>query len=361
MRLIAAVLLCAALTAAPVSQAQVINPGVIAVFKPTPLGMLLTAGQWLIFSDNRRIFYIEVAGLGDTTEQARNNGFRLAVEQALGTLISSETEVQNGRIVRDEIISYAAGFVDRFEIVSTRPAGNNQTEVVMKVWVARSALADRLLNRSEKSGEVDGARASVQLQTLNQERATGDALLQQVLNDFPKRAFDIELKPTDILRQNRSAIIEVNFKLSWNRDYLRSMWAALEATGQKTSRPVSTIIVNGGGWFGGFGGAARYDDNVKFELLANRMFVQGPSVMVTIRGPAREVLFSSCYLYQELDNMAQYNVTTQRFVEFGHGHVRLNGHYVMPGRIQIPVGPDVLSRAHSVDMDIVLRKQCPNR
>ncbi len=359
MRLIARVLLCAALTATPVSHAQ-IGPVTAQMLVPSPLGVVLTVGQWLIFSDNKKIYYIEVAGRGRNATEARDNGFRLAVEQALGTLVSSETEAQNGRIVRDEIISYAAGYVDRFTIVSTGTVGN-QTEVIMKVWVGRSALADRLLNRSEKSGEVDGARASVQLQTLNQERVTGDALLQQVLNDFPKRAFDIDLKPTDIVRQNRSAIVEVNFKLSWNRDYLRSLWTALEATGQKTSRPVSTIVVNGGGWFGGFGGAARYDDNVKFELLANRMYVQGPSVMVTIRGQAREVLFSSCYLYQELDNMAQYNVTTQRFVEFGHGHVRLNGHYVMPGRIQIPVGPDVLSRAHTVDIDIVLRKQCPNR
>jgi hypothetical protein len=47
----------------------------------------------------------------------------------------------------------------------------------MRVWVKRSALADRLLNRTEQSGQVDGARASVQLQTINQERATGDALL----------------------------------------------------------------------------------------------------------------------------------------------------------------------------------------
>jgi len=357
MRRFAAAMACALILGSAQAQVPAFTTQMI---MPSPLGVVLSVGQWLLFSDNRKIYYIEVAGRGNTTEQARDNGFRLAVEQALGTLISSETEVQNGRMARDEIISYAAGYVDRFTIVSTGMAGN-QTEVVMKVWVGRSALADRLLNRSERSGEVDGARASVQLQTLNQERATGDALLQQVLNDFPRRAFDIDLKPTDIMRQNRSAIVEVNFKLSWNRDYLRSLWVALEATSQKTSRPASTIVVNSGSWFGGFGGAAKYDDTVKFELLANRMYVQGPTVMVTIRGPAREVLFASCYMYQELDNFAQYNITTQRFVEFGHGYARLNGHYVMPGRIQIPVGADVLSRANSIDMDVVLRKQCPNR
>lgn len=357
MRRLAAMLICAvSLTV----QAQVVTFST-QMLMPNPLGIVLMAGKWIYDSQTRQqVYYIEVAGDGATVEQARNNGFRLAVEQAIGTLISSESESQNGRLVRDEIISYASGYVDRFETVNQQATGTG-VRVSMRVWVRRSTLSDRLLNRTERSGEIDGARASVQLQTLNQERATGDALLQQVLNDFPKRAFDIDLQPTDIIRQNRSAIIEINFKLKWNRDYLRSMWAALEATSQRTSRPATTVIVNSGAWFSGFGGAALYDDTVKYDLIANRMYAQEPTVLVTIRGPGREVVFASCYMYQELDNMAQYNVTTQRFVEFGYGVVRLNGHYVMPGRIQIPVGADVLGRANTVDMDIVLRKQCPNR
>jgi hypothetical protein len=136
---------------------------------PNPIGIALTVGKWIYDSATRQqVYYIEVAGNGATTTQARDNGFRLAVESALGSLISSETVVQNGRVQRDEIISYAAGFVDRFETVDTR-TGPDGVVVTMQVWVKRSALADRLLNRSEKSGEVDGARATVQLQTLNQE------------------------------------------------------------------------------------------------------------------------------------------------------------------------------------------------
>lgn len=341
------------------AQAQ-LNPGVIAVFKPSPLGIVLTAGQWLLLSDNKKVYYIEVIGRGDNAEQARNNGFRLAVEQAIGTLISSETEVLNGRIVRDEIISYAAGFVDRFEIVNTAQV-NGQTEVTMKVWVGRSALADRLLNRSMKSGEVDGARASVQLQTLNQERATGDALLQQVLNDFPRRAFDIELKPTDVVRQNRNAIMEINFRMTWNRDYLRSLWTALEATSQRTNRPVAVITLNGGGWFGGFGGSANFDDPVKLQLLANRMMFSLPTVLVTIRGANREILFTSCYMYQELDNQEQGWVTRERFVSFYNSGAHVNGIMKLNGRIQIPIRPEILGRATIVDMDVILRNQCPNR
>ena len=358
MRKIATALACALMLST--AQAQ-IAPITTQMLMPSPLGVVLMVGKWIYDASSRQeVYYIEVAGDGENTQQARMNGFRLAVEQAIGTLISSETETQNGRIVRDEIISYAAGFVDRFEIINEQ-ATSTGVRVSMRVWVKKSALSDRLLNRTEASGQVDGARASVQLQTLNQERATGDALLQQVLNDFPRRAFDIEMRPTDVVRQNRSAIMEVNFRLTWNRDYLRSLWTALDATGQRTSRPVATIVVNGGGLFGSPGGTAKYDDAVKLQLMANRMLFSEPTVLVTIRSQSREVLFTSCYMYQELDDQPNYWVNNQRFVTFNGGGAYVNGHMKLVGRIQIPLPQDILSRASSVDMDVVLRNNCPKR
>lgn len=358
MRKFAAALICA--LCITTTQAQ-IGPVTTQMIMPSPLGVVLMVGKWIYDATSRQeVYYIEVAGDGDNTQQARMNGFRLAVEQAIGTLISSETEVQNGRIIRDEIISYAAGFVDRFEIINEQATARG-VRVSMRVWVKKSALSDRLLNRTGASGQIDGARASVQLQTLNQERATGDALLQQVLNDFPRRAFDIEMRPTDIVRQNRNAIIEVNFRMTWNKDYLRSLWTALDATSQRVSRPVSTITLNSGGFFGGFGGTARYDDEQKLALLANRMMFGLPTMLVTIRGAGREVLFTSCYMYQELDNQEQGWVTRERFVSFYNSGAHVNGLMKLNGRIPIPVSQDVLARANSVDMDVVLRDQCPKR
>jgi hypothetical protein len=354
-RAIAALICAMSMTAqaqVPVSATQMLIP--------SPLGVLLTIGKWIYDSQTRQeVYYIEVAGDGETMQQARMNGFRLAVEQAIGTLISSETEVQNGRIVRDEIISYAAGFVDRFEVIKEQITTRG-ARVSMRVWVRKSALSDRLLNRTEKSGELDGARASLQLQTLNQERATGDALLQQVLNDFPRRAFDIELRPADIMQQNRSAYMDLTFSLSWNKDYLRSLWTALEATSQRTSRPVASIVVNSGGWFGGFGGTANYDDGQKFILLAQRMYASQPAILVTVRGASRQVLYTACYRYQELDNMPQYTVTNQRLVTFGANYARIDGAYRLKGRMQVPMNTAVLQHATGVDLDVVLGNQCPN-
>ena len=346
---------------ASMAQAQ-IPPAVLTMITPSPLGVVLTVGQWLIFSDNRRVYYIEVEGHGATPTQARDNGFRLAVEQALGTLISSETQVENGRVVRDEIISYAAGYVDRFDIVSTDVTAQGQNQVRMKVWVARSALADRLLNRTERSNQVDGARASVQLQTINEERMTGDRLLQQVLNDFPKRAFDIEFNRTDVVRQNRGGQMEVSFRVRWNQDYLRSLWTALEATAYRGANSVSRIGVNSGSLFG-FGGHAGFDDQQKYRMLIASMVTAQPAVLVTVRGRGSDVIYSACHFYQEMDHQPRYSVTTERFVRLSQyeSYAYVDGSYRMRSRIKIPINSAVLDQVSQIDLDVVTQRQCPNR
>ena len=110
MHRILAVLACVGLITS--AQAQMITG---AMFLPSPVGVLLSIGQWITF-ESERTYYIEVLGEGRTPDEARNNGFRLAVEQAVGAIIASESEVNNNRLSRDEIISYASGYVTKYEI-----------------------------------------------------------------------------------------------------------------------------------------------------------------------------------------------------------------------------------------------------
>lgn len=330
-----------------------------ALFIPSPVGVALTVGKWIYDAATRQqVYYIEVAGHGTTVTEARQAAFRTAVESALGSLISSETVVTNGRVERDEIISYAAGFVDRWEAVSTTTDATGTT-VTMRVWVRRSALADRLLGRTEQSGQIDGARASTQLQTINQERATGDRLLQTVLDDFPRRAFDIRMEPAKVNRQNRSAVLDVIFTISWNQDYLRSLWTALDATAQRRGRPVATVTVAGGTLFGRWGGVAGFDDLHKLRLVAASMVGTRPALLVTVRGSARESLYTACFNLQELDHEPDYWVNDQRFVRVGSNSAHIITNMRYRGQVQIPVNPVALASVTSIDMDIVTRDRCP--
>jgi hypothetical protein len=354
---------CATWLSLSLAQAQ-LAPITTASLIPSPIGIALTVGKWIWDATAKeQVYYIEVAGEGRTTEEARTVAFRVAVEQAIGSIMSSETEVHNGRITRDEIISYASGYVDRFEIVS-QDASPIGVKIAMRVWVRRSALSNRLLNRSERSGEVDGARASVQLSTLNQERATGDRLVQTVLNDFPKRAFDIKLKNTELrYSTTRQGMLEIPFVLTWNRDYLTSLWTALAATSQKGSKPYATISVSPGAWFAGFGGTATYSDPVKSQLVAGAMVGTRPAVLITVRSVSNIALYRQCYRWPELDHFDGYVIREGRFVHLGSygNHISINGGFKLDAIAQIPANPGLLANVARVDVDVVVSTACPNQ
>ncbi|HWR43376.1 hypothetical protein [Sporomusa sp.] len=77
---------------------------------------------------------VTVQGYGLTREEAINDALRNAVEQAVGTLVDSQTLVQNAEVVKDEIYTKSRGFVQDWTIVNEqRNAG--QTIVTARVQV----------------------------------------------------------------------------------------------------------------------------------------------------------------------------------------------------------------------------------
>ena len=90
-----------------------------ALLMPTPLGTILSVYSY-VTKDSKQSYYARVQGQGDTQEQARTNGFRVAVEQAIGPLILSESVSAGARLQRDQIITYSSGMIDRFNIVEQR-------------------------------------------------------------------------------------------------------------------------------------------------------------------------------------------------------------------------------------------------
>ncbi len=200
--------------------AHALNPSVV-----------LTVGQWLITKSDR-VYYVQVEGRGHSEAEAIRNGYALAVEQAVGTLVLSEREAVQQRLNRNDVTSYSSGYVDNRKILNKTMRGNEFT-VTMAVWVAHSAIANRLLGRSEVAGQVDGARIGAQVQTMQQSLSDGDRVVAQVLRDFPRHAFDISLSNAVFrMDADRRTLLEIPFELKWNYNYIVSLHEALQATSQ---------------------------------------------------------------------------------------------------------------------------------
>jgi hypothetical protein len=295
------------------------------MFAPTPFGVAMTVGQWLL-SGTKRVYYIEVRGQGSTAEEARMNGFRLAVEQALGSVIASETEQRNSRIRRDEVISYAAGFVERFEIVNTVSTGSGY-EIAMRVWIQRTNLAERLLVTSRADGQIDGARATIAIDTAQYSRSQGDRILGTVLRDFPERSFDVKLQQTRVeMNAGRGTEVVIPYELVWNKRYVDSYYSARKS--------VSTC-----GWNG------CVMDTPTMNLLYDEIVGSRPHVSVTVNGIDGTLLHRSCI------PLTEYSVTDDRFINTA-----------MPRRYTytIPVSPRDLADMSQVEIRVVRASNCPN-
>lgn len=324
---------------------------------PNPLGMIITLGQW-VYRNSEKVYYIEVAGQGATPEEARLNGFRLAVEQAVGSLIASETELNNARITRDEIISYASGYVDQYDIVkSVTITGGYQMD--MKVWIKRSSLSNRLLNTTATVGTIDGSKAAIQLQTLQYERAQGDRILQVVLNDFFRRAFDIKLNPTQVvLNDYRQAVIVVPARISWNRDYLDSLFDAVKLTSQNLNNNPSHIAISTGGFMGGKTGTFGFTDNTKTLAIYQTMIASRPSVELTVKTNQNQIMHRQCFNWSELDHMDNYAVRPGHFVQGGTTAIDINGNFYMDIVMPLTTSPAQLDQAQKIEVKIVPKSAC---
>lgn len=341
-------LVCAGLISA--TQAQTASQ----LITPTPLSIIITAGRWII-ENQQQFYYIEVQGQGDTFEQARGEAFRLAVEQAVGTIIVSESVAQNQKLIRDEIITYASGYVNRYEITD-RLQQNGQTVVRMKVWVARNNLSKRLLNRSEVPGQVDGTQASAQVETVLQERYAGDRLFQTVLNDYPKRAFVFELGRTDVfLDQTRQTKLRIPFRLKFSPYYLESLESALSATSQTRGPNVSVVQIFTGKWFNSGGGVFGFTDNFKVQQIYQTMVLSRPAVRLTVGQKTQK-----CYRWAELDQMVNYQYPSKKFVTIGRNHAVIHGNFVLNAYIEMYVNQLDLEQIDQIQLEVIPGNTCLN-
>ena len=80
-----------------------------------------------LLAQNTNDVTLTVVGSGKTIEEAKTNALRSAIEQAYGAFVSSNTEILNDEIVKNEIVSISSGNIKEFKILS-------QSEL-QKIWL----------------------------------------------------------------------------------------------------------------------------------------------------------------------------------------------------------------------------------
>jgi hypothetical protein len=319
------------------------------------LGVGITLAQWVL-KDRQRVFQVDVTSTGVTVDQARKTGFQMAVERAVGTIVTSETEVEQSRIRRNEIITYAAGYVSDYEILNQQQVGN-QVRMSMRVWVSHSALSKRLLNVSRDAGTVDGNRVSVQLHTIQQERTTAMTLLGSVLADYPARAFDIVIGKTQVLVvPGHQGHLQIPFTISWNSKYINSLAEAVKATNQRSDcgkwfiQCQTTSVVSVLGRATSF-----YDDTAVYDLIQREMILSGPRVQVSIKDTQNTVQYQHCFAVAELSH-AQY--APWYYAEIGGQEVHIDSVRSKRFIVSVDLGKNPAQDLDRIEIQVIRNGRC---
>lgn len=106
----------------------------------------------------------DVAGARD---QAIQDAMRKAVEQNLGSFLSSETIVQNYTIVQDNIITWSRGYVKKYEILSEKKLDESTYEVTISATLDKENLSSDALSLQDLVAQVGNPRFMVMIQEKN--------------------------------------------------------------------------------------------------------------------------------------------------------------------------------------------------
>jgi hypothetical protein len=144
---------------------------------------------------------LTVVGSGKTIEEAKTNALRSAIEQAYGAFVSSNTEILNDEIVKDEIVSISSGNIKEFKILSQSELMENLVSMTLSATVSVSKLQSYAQSKGATVEFAGGTFAmNMKLQKLNEDAETAALKnLCAVLDELYKKCFDFKIKASEPL------------------------------------------------------------------------------------------------------------------------------------------------------------------
>jgi hypothetical protein len=156
-----------------------------------------------------------VTGIGTDPEKALQNAFSQAIEQTVGVLVDAESVVKNDQLIRDELLTYSRGYVEKYDVVK-RWQEDALHHATIRAVVARDKLVEKLRGMKIAVHEVAGDLASRQFEfdAKNEEQAAemlGKALAAFDMTKLTK--VEIMGEP-EITREGANATVHVDVQLS---------------------------------------------------------------------------------------------------------------------------------------------------
>ena len=301
---------------------------------------------------------IQVNGEGSTFEEAKLNAFRTAIEFEAGTIVVSERDASNYKLVKNDILVYSSAYVSNYKIINTFKI-NNQVHVVLDVNVASNKIANRILGVGSSPGIIDN-KHDARYQTYIENKNKGDLVLAQVLRDYPTKAFVVNqgshMLAVDVYR---NGMLEIPLEFKWNFNYVESLNDTLTAiqdgsNGLFTPSPgnITVMVKDPKDFLIGKKSTYKFNDVIVVESLKNTFLNNPPRIQVKITG-RNQVLYKNCYVPDSFAGK-------QRAMFSAGYELILYGNQVEKNIIKIDLinMPTLLRDAERIDLAVVAHESC---
>lgn len=190
---------------------------------------------------------VVVTGVGLDPDKALKNALMNAVEQVVGLILDTETQVKNEAIVKERILTHSDGFVETFQKLKALKRDDGLFEVKISAVVKRRQLLEKLEESKVSGTKIDGTSLFGEVVTQHEANKTGVELLKQALQGTPVnllRARVLSSKPMILNTTDSSvkALWNIEIKFPWD-DYETKMLPPLkQALGAAAIRQGSSEI-----------------------------------------------------------------------------------------------------------------------
>jgi len=241
-----------------------------------------------VFSQDDKTVTLTVSAQGETISEAKQNALRDAIEQAFGAFISSNTEILNDELVKDEIVSVSNGNIQDFEVISEVQLPNGDYATTLKATVSVNKLSAFVESKGVEVEFKGGLLAvNIKQQILNEKNEVKtieniDNVCRKILN----KSYDYEIMRGAPKQAKASAnssngwIVPLKIDVKFNenieqfRDYFYNSVTALSMSEseiqkyQDLGKPTFTIGLGMGDELGGVWNN-RYSLPIKQQYYAN--------------------------------------------------------------------------------------------
>jgi hypothetical protein len=310
---------------------------------------------------------IRVSGIGSNFENARHDAFTKAIEYKMGTLVLSERETHNFKLVKNDISVFSSGYIDKYNIVSETTNGK-LVSVTVDVTVSDSKIKDRLLGSGTNLKELEGYRHSVQHSSYIRDRLQGDKILNTVLNDYPTKAYSIRQGMHEVrLDAYRNMLLRIPYSMNWNYNYIVSLNEVLSllqdgSNGfmQPSSGTVTVMAKDPNNLLIGKKEVYKFNDIMRVHKINDSFTGHNEArIQLSIKNKQLVEVYRTCYESNSINGKKpSYYVLGNNFVLYGNQQDQ--------GLITLPISPNsalsaVLKDAYRVELSIVKLEKCSTR